>query len=74
MRLPLARHRGFSRLRSPSPQAVLAEGDDSHGASEIAARISRAICRRAALPIEDHGQMQHGPLDDDSENEGGDDG
>ncbi|BAI98983.1 hypothetical protein SJA_P1-00310 (plasmid) [Sphingobium indicum UT26S] len=42
MRLPLARHRGSSRSRSPSPQAVLAQGDDPHGGSEIAARISRS--------------------------------
>lgn len=41
MRLPLARHRGSSRSRSPSPQAVLAQGDDPHGGGEIAARISR---------------------------------
>src|SRR3546814_19689884 len=42
MRLPLARHRGSSRSRSPSPQAVLAQGDDPHGGREIAARISRS--------------------------------
>ncbi|TAJ26791.1 MAG: hypothetical protein EPO59_23890 [Bosea sp. (in: a-proteobacteria)] len=42
MRLPLTRHRGSSRSRSPSPQAVLAQGDDPHGGSEIAARISRS--------------------------------
>src|SRR3546814_8357166 len=33
-------------LRSPSPQAVLAEGDDPHGGAEIASG-SRAWCRRS---------------------------
>src|SRR3546814_14907194 len=41
-RLPLARQLGSMRSRSPSPQAVLAQGDDPHGGSELAARISRS--------------------------------
>jgi len=43
-RLPLARHRGSSRSRSPSPQAVLAQGDDPHGGSESRSRGSRERC------------------------------
>jgi hypothetical protein len=39
----LRRHRGSSRWRSPSPHAVLAQGDDPHGGSEIAKRISRTV-------------------------------
>src|SRR3546814_16838266 len=70
MRLPLARHRGSSRSRSPSPQAVLAQGDDPHGGSEIAARISRSSAgvrrrrsclkgeRRSRPPLPRHGNQR----------------
>ncbi|KAJ8139603.1 hypothetical protein OY671_007186 [Metschnikowia pulcherrima] len=50
MRSPSARHRGSSRSRSPSPQAVLAQGNDPHGGSEIAARISRSSAGGKAVP------------------------
>ena len=58
MRLPLARHRGSSRSRSPSPQAVLAQGNDPHGGSpgrlSPATAISGTVAHSAAPPCAAH--------------------
>nr|WP_156415192.1 hypothetical protein [Sphingobium baderi] len=51
----------------------MAQGDDPHGGGEIASGSRFMVAGAPLCPIEDHGQMQHEPLDDDSEDEGGED-